>query len=81
MRTSITVEAEPSEIVKMMKVDAYADALWRTGQEIFRPARKHGYADKQLNLLVEENVAVAEAIGLLEDKFYEIINELGLEIE
>jgi hypothetical protein len=46
-------------------------------QEIFRPARKHGYPDPQLQALLESPQA-AELISLLESKYYEAKKELEL---
>jgi hypothetical protein len=31
----------------------YKHALWEVGQQVFRPARKHGYADRRIQELVE----------------------------
>ena len=54
-------------------------ALWDTAQEVFRPARKHGYAELRLHELnaIEE---VNEAISLLEKKFYEILEDKGIRL-
>lgn len=46
------------------------------GNEVFRPARKHGYGGlhaQRLNELIEDE-KVAEAISLLEELFYEVKN-------
>lgn len=52
-------------------------AIHDIGQEVFRPARKHGYPDPQIaNLLLKIPDHMGEdLIGLLEEKFYEILNE------
>jgi hypothetical protein len=47
--------------------------------EIFRPVRKHGYADEDLNKLLEDE-KVREAISLLEDKFHGILNDRNIKI-
>ncbi len=52
-------------------------ALWDIANEVFRPARKHGYADQELNALAENNT---ELIGLLEQKFYAILEEKGISL-
>lgn len=52
-------------------------ALWDIANEVFRPARKHGYADQELNTLAENNT---ELIGLLEQKFYAILEEKGISL-
>lgn len=77
--------------------------LWEIAQEIFRPARKHGYADKQIAELIasidaaveaqhpegfnrmdlaweERHINAEDLIGLLEKKFYALLNERGIEI-
>lgn len=45
-------------------------ALREIGNEIFRPARKHGYNTKALKALTDEQ---AEMIGVLEKMFYDIL--------
>lgn len=54
-------------------------AISDISNHIFRPARKHGYDDKTLNDLIEKNEGAEEIIGLLEEKFIEILNNYGLE--
>lgn len=49
--------------------------LWDVEQLVLRPHRKYGYGElpgQRLNHLLETNPAVAEAIGLLENLYYEI---------
>lgn len=49
--------------------------LWVIEQDVFRPARKHGYSDgvigRRLNELLEQDGAVSEAISLLESLYFE----------
>jgi len=49
--------------------------LWDLEQDLFRPARKHGYPDsvigRRLNELLEQDGAVSEAISLLESLYFE----------
>jgi hypothetical protein len=64
-------------------------ALWDVGQEVFRPARKHGYLDlPELNALLRPNdedtetsKAVREAISMLEKRFYEILEHRGINLD
>lgn len=49
-------------------------ALFDIQQEVFRPARKHGYIDEKLNMLLK-NKKVAEAIDLLEQKMLDICKQ------
>lgn len=63
--------------------DAYI-VLWDIGQQVFRPARKHGYSHSpRLNELLEgdHGDSVTEAISLLEKKFYEIMEERGVNLD
>jgi hypothetical protein len=50
--------------------------LWDVEQQVFRPARKHGYEastiGKRLNELLDTNGGVVEAIGLLEDLYFNL---------
>lgn len=48
-----------------------ANQLQDIANHVFRPARKHGYHNKRLNKLIE-NDEVCEAIAILEEMFYEI---------
>ena len=56
-------------------------ALWCINQQIFRPARKHGYNCAKLNKLIEENEGAGDIIELLEQKFFEIISEYNLDLD
>ena len=38
-------------------------AIWDVSQEVFRPARKHGYSDSTLQRLVEQLDATVEQLG------------------
>jgi hypothetical protein len=75
-------EMEYNRAVKA--TDAFL-ALWAVAQDIFRPARKHGYPNNpRLNELLDSEKdskvakAVSEAIGLLETQFYIIVNDHGV---
>jgi hypothetical protein len=53
----------------------YHSAIWDISQEVFRPARKHGYSGNQrLNELLEAP-GVSEAIDHLAEIFYRILDE------
>ena len=68
-------ESEEYEIT--MKAGKMHSALWEISQKIFRPHRKHGYSDPTLYSLAEQP-DTNKAIGLLEEMFYEILNEQGI---
>ena len=52
-------------------------ALSEIDNQVFRPAQKHGYSDEAIRALLEAipEGKGEELIGLLEEKFYEILNE------
>ena len=88
MRTEITFMSDEPEdietIAQMLSVHRVYNALSDIRDEVFRPARKHGYQDADLSALLGEAVPEAEAdarheiIGLLERKFFEILNRHGV---
>jgi hypothetical protein len=57
--------------------DVYA-ALDNIVNEVFRPARKHGYIEADLQKLLDENEAVHTVIGRLEEKFFDILREYNI---
>lgn len=57
--------------------DAFC-ALWDIGQEIFRPARKHGYDDRRL--LDWDKMNPVELVSILEARFYEILAERDIDL-
>lgn len=86
---------EPEDRVEFNRATKAAKAygaLWDISQEIFRPARKHGYPDSNLNELIEKsgdyedkeygslNIAT-EVISRLETKFYEILENNGVNLD
>lgn len=51
-------------------------AITDVGNLVFRPARKHGYGDTEIKELVEKiGPDAVTLVGLLEDKFYEILRD------
>jgi hypothetical protein len=61
-------------------------ALWEIQQQIFRPARKHGYSNPKLVKLIEEapedqREAICEAIGVLEEMFCDILSDCNINID
>ena len=57
-----------------MAIDAQdlACFVWDVEQHVFRPHRKHGYGRPRLDKLIDEHPEVREAIGLLEEMYYEL---------
>lgn len=70
MEISITINTdEPSdnkEVIRLLKGNLGFIALHSIMQQVFRPARKHGYPDKKLQTLLDK-------IG---DDGYDLISEL-----
>jgi len=76
---------EREEVLIMLKAQDMVSALSEIANDIFRPARKHGYNDREINELIDKcgtdkdgDYYGPELIGLLEDKFYIIMNERGI---
>lgn len=68
---------EREEFELAVNAGKYSSLLWEIEQQVFRPARKHGYSgasSQELNKLCE-NEDVCEAIHLLEKLYYELKNE------
>lgn len=71
-----------------MHAAEYHTALWEIANQVFRPARKHGYGDSKINEIIEKLDAhypdggegATELIGLLEEKFYKIIRQYNVEL-
>jgi hypothetical protein len=66
---------ENSEFEMACNAGKMHSALWEIAQEVFRPHRKHGYSNPELNKLCEENDQVLEAISILETMFYRILED------
>lgn len=68
--------------MRAVKADDAYRTLWEVGNDIFRPARKHGYSEPEIRSLVEKiGVDAEKLIGLLEDKFYRIMEENGVSFD
>lgn len=61
---------EEAEALRAFQANALQHALWRIEEEIFRPARKHGYGDERLDAMVEE----------LSKRFYEILDDENIKL-
>jgi hypothetical protein len=97
MKITIEIDGDDGDdearILRMLNADRLHGALHEIREEIFRPARKHGYEDKGINDAFnaanttsvtvdgEQEGAGAELIGLLEDKFHEILRNSRVELE
>lgn len=94
-RVTISFTNDEAGAKRAMNSDAAYNALFRIGQEIFRPARKHGYPDVEMQrLLTEERVQkpedadspfgvgtnAEELVSKLEELFYQIIREEDVDL-
>jgi hypothetical protein len=55
-------------------------ALWDIAQEVFRPARKHGYPQREIQEALDKCNEGEELVHLLEKRFYEILEEHGIKL-
>lgn len=91
---TFTLPEEQNEFETATKAGDFHSALWEISQEIFRPARKHGYPDQRIEQLVDVlnktevqahdcDMLVGggtELISLLEKKFYDILSERNIDL-
>ena len=88
----ITIETTDSddraELKRMFSASEVYTALWEISQEIFRPARRHGYADPNISKFFDEKlvpegevIAREELVSAFEKKFYEILEANGVNLE
>jgi hypothetical protein len=81
----ITLEGDgpddEAKLTLMLNASAMQRALWEIGQEVFRPARKHGYPDPEIRKFLDEKTLTERELGdreelvhALEKKFYEILD-------
>ncbi len=78
---------------RALNADIAYSALSDIGDEIFRPARKHGYPSKRISALIQKmdthleekdpsgELTCQALIGLLEDRFHEILEESGIDLD
>jgi hypothetical protein len=70
---------ETDEFETAVMAQNIRSAIFDIQQMVFRPARKHGYADSKLQKMVEEKDG-EELIGELESIFCEILRQYGVEL-
>lgn len=78
-------EDDREKLKTMMKATNMSIALWDIANEVLRPHRKHGYNNNtKLNELLQSEKhgeAVTEAIGLIEEMFYETLKEYNIDLD
>jgi len=88
MKAKITFEYdsedqfEKAEANRIMKATSAYSALHDIAESIFRPARKHGYNSPVLEELLNSSDGKCEdVIGELEELFYEILRDRGIDLD
>jgi hypothetical protein len=74
-------EDDRAKLKDILRATDMSLALWDISQEVFRPARKHGYPDVALAELIDKNPSAVDIIGLLEVKFHEILENHNVTID
>lgn len=77
-----TLPEEKEEFTLATTAGEMHSALWDIAQEVFRPARKHGYPQREIQeALGKCNEGEGEElVSLLEKRFYEILEEHGIKL-
>lgn len=75
-----TLPEEKEELTQALNAGELHSALWSVAQEVFRPARKHGYSDPNIQAALDKCIEGEELVSLLEKKFYEILDEYGIKL-
>jgi hypothetical protein len=89
-----TLPEEKEEFDLATKAGDMHSALWHISQEIFRPARKHGYDNSKIQRLLEkadetkvispdgeeEYGAGTELVSELESMFYRVLEEFNIKL-
>lgn len=84
-----------SEFTRAVKASHAYGAIWDIAQDVFRPARKHGYNDKKIEDLITkagthkddpewpeiESSVGADLIQELEQKFYKILSDHNINLD
>jgi hypothetical protein len=72
---TFTLPEDQDEFNYASKGSAAFFVLAELGNELFRPARKHGYDDVQINELIDKiGDDAMTLIGLLEERFVNIVS-------
>lgn len=75
---------ENAEFKNAVSANCMKSVLYDISQNIFRPARKHGYSDRRMAKFLDSDGClkqeIADAIGVLEDMYCELLSENNLSI-
>ena len=78
LKFDLSKPEEQEEFARATKATQAYLALFDIANDIFRPARKHGYAEIDLTNLSEKTIKI---IAILETKFYEILEDRGIHLD
>jgi len=90
---NLTIECDEefeSRIRRMLNADRLYSALNEVRQDVFRPARKHGYPDQRIQRLLDQANTLTDADGYgvgselvsqLERMFYDLLAESGVDLD
>jgi len=78
VRIGFKLPEEQHEMDKALAAGRMASALQEIANEVFRPARKHGYQDESLQIMLNDHPSGAELVGRLESMFHDILREHDL---
>lgn len=72
---------DKAEHKRMLNATNAYIALNEVANQIFRPARKHGYSDTEISNLMKENPKSEELVGELESKFHSILEACNIDLD
>jgi hypothetical protein len=73
---TFTLPEELSDFETAVHASDYRSALVEISQRVFRPARKHGYQDSNIQQLLESTgEAGKELVAALEKLFWEVLRD------
>jgi hypothetical protein len=78
VRIGFKLPEEQHELDLALAAGKMASALHEITNEVFRPARKHGYQDESLQAMLNAHPSGVEIVARLEDLFHTIIREHDL---
>jgi len=86
LKFKFNLPEERSSLLRTIKATDCYIAFFEIANEVFRPSRKHGYSDielQKINEYLEGDHAevVGDVIGLLEKKFFNILEHYGINLD
>lgn len=72
---------QKKDLEMMMNAANAHRALNAIADDIFRPHRKHGYSNENIQELIDKNDEASTVIGLLEEHFYDVLKDYNIDLE